>query len=315
VAPPPPPQQAPQQQVPQQQVPQQQPAQGAPVAAPEEPAAAGEPDLVQPDEETTGEEAAPPEPQSIAAAETAAAIAAVIAQEEGITFRLTSDWGSAYTGQEVTFTFLIRNERPEADGGENDLNDLVLYSRLPANLEVQGATADRGSDPKIDGNEVQYTLGRLRPGQVVEITIPTTIRRGVPPGTILVVQGRLDADDVERAINSNIVTVLIVDTTQQITTTLQTAVPPTATGATAYPAPGLQVVGSPSPSATDTSVPPTATIQQAGVAIEPTATTETPEETAPIPATSAGVPIGGIALLGFTLFVRTWRLKRERERV
>jgi hypothetical protein len=48
---------------------------------------------------------------------------------------------------------------------------------------------------------------------------------------------------------------------------------------------------------------------------EPEATVTEEDEEAPLPATSTGVPLAGLVLLGMTLLVRTIRIKRSRERL
>jgi hypothetical protein len=247
---------------------------------------------------------------------TAGAESGAAAADEEITFRLTSDWGAAFPGQEVDFTFLLRNDRPDDEG--NALNDIEISSTLPSNLEVLGATADRGQDPSITGNDILFTLDELQPGESVEITINTLIKSGIPAGTILIVQGQLLYDAITIPINSNIVTVRIVGTGSRLAATITTA----------GPSPTSQPSPSATPAPTDTATPATPvttgtagtaitsspTQQVAGVAGEPE--TEPPEEpAAPIPATSAGVPVAGFFLLGMTMLVRTVRLKRERERL
>jgi hypothetical protein len=248
---------------------------------------------------------------------TAGAEAGAAAADEEITFRLTSDWGAAFPDQEVDFTFLLRNERPDGEG--NSLNDVRISSTLPSNLEVLGATADRGQDPSITGNDILYTLDELQPGESVEITVNTLIKGGIPAGTILVVQGQLLYDTITIPLNSNIVTVRIVGTGSRLAATITTAGPsPTpAPSDTATPAPSDTATPDVAGATGATATTPSPTQAVAGVAEEPGETEAAPtgEPAAPIPATSAGVPVAGFFLLGMTMLVRTVRLKRERERL
>ncbi len=314
--------------------PPDQPAGVAP-AAPDTPIEETQPDLVQPGEEEISPEGEPPE-QALAETDTTAdavtnGVAAPVSTSDEILIRLTSDWGSAFSGQDVEFTFTLRNINPPADNNTNDLRDLEFSTRLPANLVVNGATADRGGDPTVDTNTVTYSLKQLRPGESIEIVIPTTIRDGVLPGTILIAQGQVEFDDITQPINSNIVTVLIVESAlQQPTIAVATSAPPI-TAAQPYPGPTGTQAATDTPAPTDTSAPvPTDTSAPGSSPVAATATSAataggTPDtdvappadsdSAAPLPATSTGVPIAGIVLLGMTLFVRTVRLKRERERL
>jgi uncharacterized repeat protein (TIGR01451 family) len=231
--------------------------------------------------------------------------------------RLTSDWGSAFAEQDVQYTFFIVNNSDEA------VNNVELTSRLPANLTVDGATADRGGDPNLSGNTITYDLMRLGPGQSVEVTAFTTIKPGVPAGTILVAQGQLTYDSTDQPINSNIVTVQIVDEAQPATATPRFT-------ATSGPSPTAATVGQ-LPTATRATTtgqvqpdqaqpsPPPASPTQAAAGVAPqqpeAAVPEEEDDEAPLPATSTGVPLLGLVLLGMTLLVRTVRLKRARERL
>jgi hypothetical protein len=229
-------------------------------------------------------------------------------------FRLASDWGSAYPNQEVRFTLVVRNTRAADAGGANNLNNVTLRSVLPNNLEVLGAQTDR-TDPTIAGQEVRYTITQLQPGEGVELSILTRIRPNVAAGTLLVVQGQLLYDGLAQPAFSNIASVLVVSAAQptavQVFTVTPTAPAATATNG-AYPPPS-------SPTAPPaTTMPPSAvpTLAPSATAIisqpQPPAT---PPPTAPLPETSTGVPLLGVLLLGLTLFTRTWRLHRSRERI
>jgi hypothetical protein len=262
-------------------------------------------------------------PEAVPPAETSEGAATAEPTEEAaadvdVSVRLGSDWGSAFPGQEVQYTFVIRNNRPVTDDDANTVRDLELSSRFPSNLEVNGARADRGSDPNVTGNDLTYTLDELAPGEVVEVTVNTTIRRGIATGTILVAQGQLDFAGLDIPLNSNIVTVLIVDRDLRVTvtpTSTPDASPTIDTGAA-----GQSVAGSPTATST-------AATQVAGVAQTPRALPQQTEEaiagevpppadgTAPLPPTSTGVPLLGILMLGMTMLIRTVRLHRARERI
>jgi hypothetical protein len=200
------------------------------------------------------------------------------------------------------------------------VRDVELTSRLPANLTVDGATADQGGDPALSGNTITYDLLRLGPGQSVEVTAFTTIKPGVPAGTILVAQGQLTYESTDQPINSNIVTVQIVDEAQA---GIATATPrytatsgPSPTAATAAQLPRATGTSAAATVQAQPSAPATPTQAAAGVAPqEPEATVTEEDEEAPLPATSTGVPLAGFVLLGMTLLVRTIRIKRARERL
>jgi hypothetical protein len=191
------------------------------------------------------------------------------------------------------------------------VRDVELTSRLPANLTVDGATADQGGDPALSGNTITYNLLTLGPGESIEVTAFTTIKPGVPAGTILVAQGQLTYESADQPVNSNIVTVQIVDEAQA---EIATATPRFT--ATSGPSPTAATVAQlPSPTGTRAA---TATPTQAAAGVapqEPEATVTEEDEEAPLPATSTGVPLAGLVLLGMTLLVRTIRIKRSRERL
>jgi hypothetical protein len=223
-------------------------------------------------------------------------------------FRLGSDWGSAYPGQDINFTLVLRNTRAANASGANNLRNVTLRSVLPSNIEVRGAKADRGSDPTVSGNEVRYTITQIAPGEAVELTISSRIRLGVTSGTLLVAQGQVQYDGLGAPAFSNVVSVLVVGTSsaQQAapTTVTTTASPsPTHTATSALPSSNQ---GSGAPAAAVTLTPTTV----------PTRVAASPVPApAPLPETSGGVPVGGVLLLGMTLFLRTWRLHRARERI
>ncbi len=223
-------------------------------------------------------------------------------------FRLASDWGSAYPGQQVNFTLVVRNTRPPAADGANTLRNITVRSALPANLEVLGARADRGVDPTVSGNDVNYSLDQLQPGEGVEITIPTRIRPDVTVGTLIVVQGQLFYDGFTPApLFSNIVSVQVVGAAQPPTAPIAQQVTPTTAP---YPPPR-------SPTAVRTATSgPTATSAPTATPLPTIAPAPPPSPPpAPLPETSAGVPLLGIMLLGGTLLTRTIRLHRARSRL
>ncbi|MFQ3663231.1 MAG: hypothetical protein SNJ69_12645 [Chloroflexaceae bacterium] len=224
-------------------------------------------------------------------------------------FRLASDWGSAYPGQQVNFTLVVRNTRPPAADGTGTLRNITVRSAMPANLEVLGARADRGVDPTISGNDVNYTLDQLQPGEGVEITVATRIRPDVTAGTLIVVQGQLFYDGLAPApLFSNIVSVQVVGAAQPPTAPIAQQVTPTTAP---YPPPRSPTVARTATGAPTATSVPTATPLPTIAAVAPPPA----PPPAPLPETSAGVPLLGIMLLGGTLLTRTIRLHRARSRL
>ncbi|NTU79564.1 MAG: hypothetical protein HGA45_09200 [Chloroflexales bacterium] len=239
-----------------------------------------------------------------------------------IFFRLASDWGSVYPGQQINFTLAVRNTRPPAAGGANDVRNLSVRSVLPDNLEVLGTDADRGQDPARNGNEVSYSLPLLQPGEGVEILIASRVKPSVTPGTILVTQGQLTYDGLSQGLFSNIVTVQVVGNAQQTAAPRTATVGIAATSGTAYPAPATSTATAGVATATATIRPTGPTTTAVPTSAQPTvAPSVTPfvyqpqPPPAPLPNTEAGVPFIGILLLGMTLLTRTWRLHRAKERI
>ncbi|MFV9503915.1 MAG: hypothetical protein AB4911_05040 [Oscillochloridaceae bacterium umkhey_bin13] len=240
--------------------------------------------------------------------------------DEPIFLRMASDWGSAYPGQQVNLTLVVRNDRVAAADGSNNLRNLDLRSALPTNLEVLGARADRGADPTVNGQQVTHTLDTLAPGEAVELTIATRIRPNVAAGTLLVVQGELRYEGLAQSLFSNIVSIQVVGNLQPTAAPIQTLPPgsyppPGSPGPTATSGPTM-TSGPTSPPAA-TALPPTADptqpIGQQPTPQPPVATPTPPP--APLPETTAGIPMLGILLLGLTMLTRTWRLHRARERI
>jgi hypothetical protein len=233
-------------------------------------------------------------------------------------FRIASDWGSAYPNQDVRFTLVVRNTRAADDTGANTLTNLNLRSVLPDNLEVLTAQTDR-TDPTIAGQEVRYVVAQLQPGEGVELSILTRIRPTVAAGTLLVVQGQLQYDGLSQPAFSNIASVLVVGSTQPTAVQVITATPAPPTANTPVP-PVATDPATPDPAATAAppvpSIAPTLDLRTVTPIIgQPPAPTEPPPPVVPLPETSTGVPLLGVLLLGMTLFTRTWRLHRSRDRI
>jgi hypothetical protein len=235
--------------------------------------------------------------------------------DTNVFFRIASDWGSANAGQEVKYTIALRNTRSAGDA--NNLSDLLIRSTLPSNLEVLGASSDRGVDPTVAGNDVQLRIATLKPGETIELTVRTRIKPKVARGTLIVSQAQATYAGLAQALFSNVVTVLVVDAapTSAATAVAQAG---TATSTVAPPTNTAQIVAT----GTSTVVGATSTqgsiVNQAATAtgvVLPTATVAPTTPTAPLPNTSTGVPILGFALLGLTMLVRTVRLHRVRERI
>jgi hypothetical protein len=210
----------------------------------------------------------------------------------------------------------VRNTRAAAANGANDLRSVSVRSTLPGNLEVLGARADRGSDPSVNGNEVSYTIGQLQPGEGVEVTVSTRIRPDVTVGTLLVAQGQLTYEGLAQTAFSNIVSVQVVGNAAPPTAAaVGTSIAQATTGPTgttgAYPPPST---GTPA-SATAVAASATAPRPTAPAQAQPRPTVAPTPPSAPLPDTSTGVPLLGIALLGGTLLTRTWRLHRAKNRL
>ncbi|MCS6840809.1 MAG: hypothetical protein NZ699_17315 [Roseiflexus sp.] len=242
----------------------------------------------------------------------------LIAPTDALFFRMASNWGSAFPGDAVTYVIAVRNTHPT-----NPLRDLALRSVFPANLEITGVSAgpiDRTTpgaftpgDPSRTGNRISLGITELPAGQGFEVIVQTRIRPNAPAGTRIVAQAELTFAGLAIPLYSNIVTVEVVNAAQAqvLPTSTATAAPTSAPTAT--------------PTATPTPVPttaqPTVIVEAAQpAAVAPTATPGRtsavgPAATAPLPATSTGVPLAGFALLGATLLARTWRLHRAKSRI
>jgi len=242
---------------------------------------------------------------------------------------MLSDWGSALAGQEVQYVLVLRNDRTNADGG---VENVVIQSNLPSNLQVEDAKVDKGLKPTIAGNTVKLNLPNLKPGETVEMAIRTKIKPGVAIGTFLIAQGQTEWQGLKRPLLSNIATVQVVGGTQFPTNT-----PTASRTATNTPLPSATPVPSitPTPPASPTRTPsltpsPEQVVLNSGptaiappspmvvaTAIVPTPVPNLPrrDQLVPLPKTSSGVPLMGVVLLGTVLLTRTVRLHRERERI
>ncbi|MGQ9829184.1 MAG: hypothetical protein ACUVSW_15105, partial [Roseiflexus sp.] len=251
---------------------------------------------------------------------TPAASPTIIAATDAIFFRMASNWGSAFPGDAVTYVIAVRNTHPT-----QALRDLALRSVFPANLEITGLSSgpiDRNipgaftpGDPSRTDNRVSLGVAELPAGQGFEVIVQTRIKPTVPAGTRIVAQAELTFAGLTIPLYSNIVTVDVVNAAQaqvlptNTATTTPTEMPTTTPTATIEPTP------------LPTTEVPTVVVEAAQPAVIPTATSGAagsatgPTSTAPLPATSTGVPLAGFALLGATLLARTWRLHRARSRI
>jgi len=228
---------------------------------------------------------------------TSSATATVAPAEAGTFFRMASDWGSAFTGQEVNYVIAFRNTRTTGA-----INNLVITSVLPQNLQIIEQKSDHG-DPQLQGNQLTFKLASLQAGQGVEIAVRAKIKDDVEVGTRLISQAEATYDGLAMPLRSNIVTILIVGTALgPVQANVQAASPSATVASTASPVPST-----PTSAMTATAAPtasPTAKPTSASAASAPQ-----------LPATSSGVPISGFALLGLTMLLRTVRLHREKSRI
>ncbi len=255
--------------------------------------------------------AEPPSPTATLAP-TAVATVRATAEAEAPFFRAASDWGSAYPEQQVGFTFVVQNSRPPESTGANDLVDLQFTGRLPNNLELLGTRANRGAEPQIGAQEVVHYLERLPPGERLELSITTKIRPQVAAGTLLITQGQLSYAGLAQALFSNIVALEVVSARPPAEALLMQI-------AAAYPEPSTPTASPPPPTAT---APPATLTAIPATVIAPTPSTASlaappppPAPSTPLPHTQGMLPLVGILLLGSTLFTRTLRLHRARERL
>jgi hypothetical protein len=250
---------------------------------------------------------------------TATASAAVVpTPESAIRFRIDSDWGSAFAGQEVFFTIVVGNP---ADA--QALRDVTISSQIARNLEVLAADSSAANDPAIGAdNLVTLQLDRIGAGQTVEIVIQTRVRNDVAPDTTIVNQAQLLYAGRDRPLLSNVIPLLVVGDSAGSQAGATPSATPSGQASTAATA-ATPTVGTAQTATTATaSVQPTSGTAQA-TTTQQAAPTPTPTplvagggtEIAPLPATSTGVPLMGFALFGLTLLVRTMRLHRARGRI
>jgi hypothetical protein len=263
----------------------------------------------------------------------ATATAEALGEKDCISFRLASDWGSAFAGQDVEYMCVVRNECPEVEDNSNDLQNVIIHNTLPSNVEVVDAAATpEPPTPAIAGNNVDYSLDVLPPGEEARVIIDTTIKDDVPAGTLLVDQCRLEYDGLLRPILSNIITVLVVPETSEQQPTATATLTATTRATTGDSSPRSAATRTATPTATPASqaAADTPTATAAAAASVPQEDTDAPADDplarpgeaggmpakkVLLPKTSTGVPLAGFVLLGLTMITRTVRLHRARERV
>jgi hypothetical protein len=232
---------------------------------------------------------------------------------------MQSDWGSAFPKQEVNYVIAAQNTR-----ASGDMRDMLINSAMPANLEVLSASASYGSDPNLKsidpvvaGNQVSLKLDRLKPGEQVFIAIKTRVKADVDISARIVSQAELTFTGIRSTAFSNFVTVLVVGaapTAAQVAQA-QAATATTAPAAATSPAATATASATAAASATPTETPaPSPTDSAAPPAAQPSAGAQV-RSTAPLPETSAGIPIFGFAMLGMTLMLRTVRIHRAQSRI
>ncbi|ABU57820.1 hypothetical protein [Roseiflexus castenholzii] len=242
-----------------------------------------------------------------------------IAATDAIFFRMASNWGSAFPGDAVTYVIAVRNTHPS-----NSLRDLALRSVFPANLEITGLSSgpiDRNTpgaftpgDPSRTDNRISLGVAELPAGQGFEVIVQTKIKPNVSGGTRIVAQAELTFAGLAIPLYSNIVTVEVVNAAQAQVLPTDTATATPTEAPTAMPTSTLTPVPATEPptvvveAGQPAAVAPTATPGAAGSVVGSAGT-------APLPATSTGVPLAGFALLGATLLARTWRLHRAKSRI
>lgn len=234
-----------------------------------------------------------------------------VALENGLFFRMASDWGSVFPGNQVYYVIALRNNRA-ADGAE--LKNLRITSTLPSNLDVIKASTDTG-DLKQDQNSLLLEVASLKPGQGVEIGVQTRVKPDVRAGTRIIAQASAFYDGLALPAYSNIVTVQVVDVVTAANQPGQAATATaTATATSATAAATASATTAATTAATDTAMP--APTSSATATAMPTATPATAGGGSDaLPPTNAGVPLLGFLLLGMTLMTRTVRLHRAQSRV
>ena len=124
-----------------------------------------------------------------------------------------SDWGSAFTDQEINYDILFQNTRESGV-----INNLSIISALPDNLLFVSASAGYGPDlntltsidPKVLGSEISLKLNELNRGQWVKISIKTKVKDLVATGARIVSQAEATFDGLALPVRTKPVYVLIV---------------------------------------------------------------------------------------------------------
>lgn len=213
-------------------------------------------------------------------------------------FNLNSDWGQVFVGDTFEYVITLQNVG-DAAGGSSPLagrarkpniekmqdiapiNDVVISDELNPLLEIVEATAN-GMKVSTDGQKVEAQRATLAGGELVTVKIKVRARAIDVSGKMVLNQASLTYKDEADRQFSNIVAVKIV-----------TKDAPTAT---------------PAPTAVPTATTPPVEAKSA--------TTEFVEQgTQELPKTSGGAPLGGVMLLGFTMLLRSVRLRRARTRI
>jgi len=224
-----------------------------------------------------------------------------------------SDWGSAFTGQEINYDIVFQNTRESGV-----INNLSIISALPDNLQFVSANAGYGPnlnsltsiDPKVLGSEISLKLDELNRGQWVKISIKTKVKDAVATGARIVSQAEATFDGLTLPVRTKPVYVLTVGS--DLGPSLQHA-----QGST----PSATLVSTSTALPTDTpSIAPTAVSSAtptfvASTDSQPASAGAAAPAVAPLPATSQGIPISGILLLGLTLLLRTVRIHRAQSRI
>src|SRR5262249_52281089 len=143
-------------------------------------------------------------------------------------FRIDSDWGSAFAGQDVVFRIRFQNLR-----AKDTINNLQISTQLPDNVVITGQDGVLG-EPQRQGNLVTMKVAALQPQQETVITIRTKIKDDVEAGTRLIGQAEATYDGLALPLRSNIATILIVGSVLgPLQANVQAASPSATTAATA----------------------------------------------------------------------------------
>jgi hypothetical protein len=252
----------------------------------------------------------------------------------GLSIQMGSDWGSVFPGQAVYLVIQVRNNRT---AGGSSFSNLKLSSVLPANLDILGAEGDPQTlEVKLNGNNLTLDRGELKAGEGFVVGIRARVKGDVAPGTVLITQATLSYEGLRFPARSNLVRLEVVGSpgaqvnvtgggnqaNATATTTPISAYPgpatatpiaPTATAAAATSAPATTATVAPTSGLAATVAPLTAVPTNPAPTSAPVA--RPPTSSGELPETSGGIPIGGLALLGGTLLVRTVRVRRDKSRI